>query len=115
MHPPDVVDVPEITPVDLKSRLEDGDALLLVDVREHFERRIADLPEHGQLRIPTGEFFQRMGEVGRDRTVVVYCRSGTRSAWAARVLLDRGYPNVLNLRGGILAWREEVDPSLRAY
>ena len=88
---------------------------MLVDVREHFERRIADLPENGQLRIPTGELYQRMTEIDRGRTVVVYCRSGSRSAWAARLLLERGYPNVLNLRGGVLAWREEVDPSLPAY
>lgn len=115
MHPPDVPDIPEITPTDLKKRLDNGDSLLLVDVREYFERRIADLPENGQLRIPTGEFFQRAGEVDRNRTVVLYCRSGSRSAWAARVLLDRGYSDVLNLRGGVLAWRAEVDPTLRAY
>lgn len=108
-------DVPEITPTELKSRLDNGDAPLLVDVRERFERRIADLPEHGQIRIPTGEFFQRMAELDRDRTIVLYCRSGGRSAWAARLLLERGYPKVLNLRGGVLGWREEIDPTLRAY
>lgn len=112
MPPPDV---PEITPTDLKSRLGNGDDPLLVDVREHFERRIADLPEVGQLRIPTGEFFQRMGELDRGRTIVVYCRSGGRSEWAARLLLERGYEKVFNLRGGVLGWREQVDPTLQAY
>jgi adenylyltransferase/sulfurtransferase len=86
-----------------------------VDVREHFERRIADLPEHGQLRIPTGEFAHRLSELDRNATIVVYCRSGSRSAWAARLLLDHGYPNVLNLRVGVLGWREDVDPTLQAY
>jgi len=112
MHPPDL---PEITPTALKARLDQGDIPLLVDVREHFERRIADLPEHGQLRIPTGELFHRMPEIDRGQTVVVYCRSGKRSAWAARLLLERGYPDVLNLKGGVQAWRDEVDPTLQAY
>jgi sulfur-carrier protein adenylyltransferase/sulfurtransferase len=112
MHPPDV---PEITPTDLKNRLDRGDDLLLVDVREHFERRIADLPENGQLRIPTGEFPHRMNDLDRNRTVVLYCRSGSRSAWAVRLLLERGYEDVLNLQGGVLGWREEVDPTLRPY
>lgn len=115
MPPSETPEVPEITPTDLKGRLEGDNTLLLVDVREHFERRIADLPEHGQLRIPTGEFFQHMAELDRDRTIVLYCRSGGRSAWAARVLLEHGYPDVLNLRGGVLGWRAEVDPTLQAY
>ncbi|MDP2959485.1 MAG: hypothetical protein Q8N53_23905, partial [Longimicrobiales bacterium] len=55
--------VPEITPTELKARLDKGDVPLLVDVREHFERQIADLPEHGQLRIPVGEILQRVGEL----------------------------------------------------
>ena len=112
MHPPDI---PEITPTDLKARLDNGDTPLLVDVREHFERRIADLPDHGQLRIPTGELFHRMAELDRTRSIVFYCRSGSRSAWAARLLLDRGYPDVFSLKGGVLGWREEIDPTLQKY
>ena len=112
MHPPEL---PEIAPADLKARLDNGDAPLLLDVREHFERRIADLPEHDQQRIPTGELYQRMAELDRSRTIVVYCRTGSRSAWAARLLLERGFSDVLNLRGGVMAWREEIDPSLQAY
>ena len=108
-------EVPEITPTELNERLENGDAPLLVDVREAFERRIADLPDAGQLRIPTGEFMQRADEIDREREVVVYCRSGSRSEWAARVLFSKGFQNVLNLKGGVLGWREEVDPTLQAY
>jgi len=107
--------VPEITPRELKDRLDAGEAPLLVDVREHFERDIADLPEHGQLRIPTGEFAERVAEIDRDREVVVYCRSGGRSEWATRILQEEGYDRVFNLSGGVLGWREDVDPSLRAY
>lgn len=108
-------EIPEITPTELQERLENGDAPLLVDVREAFERRIADLPDHGQLRIPTGEFMQRVDEIDRGREVVLYCRSGSRSEWAARILFQKGFDSVLNLKGGVLGWREEVDPTLQAY
>jgi adenylyltransferase/sulfurtransferase len=108
-------EVPEITPAELKARLDAGDVPLLVDVREHSEREIADLPDLGQERVPTAELFLRMRELEADRDIVVYCRSGSRSQWAARVLLESGRDRVFNLRGGLLAWREEVDPSLTAY
>ena len=109
------IDVQEITPAELKARLDAGDVPVLVDVREHFERGIADLPAHDQLRMPTAEFMQRMGEIAGGRDVVLYCRSGSRSEWAARLLAQSGHGAVFNLRGGILAWRQEIDPSLRAY
>ena len=107
--------IPEITATELKARLDNGDVPLLVDVRERFEQRIADLPPHDQIRVPTGEFLHRISEIDRDREVVVYCRSGSRSAWAVRLLLDRGFESVLNLKGGLLGWRAEVDPTVRAY
>ena len=107
--------VPEISPTALNDRLTAGDVPLLVDVREPFEADIADLPEHGQLRIPTGEFGVRMEEIDRDADIVVYCRSGARSAWAAAILIQQGYERVTNLEGGVLGWRADVDPSLAAY
>lgn len=112
----DSTDIPEITPTELKARFDADDVPVLVDVREPFERDIADLPEHGQLRIPTGEFLQRMAEIDAQEEVVLYCRSGSRSEWAAKLLQQKGHDGkVLNLRGGVLGWRQEVDPSLRAY
>lgn len=108
-------DVPEITVTELKARMDQGQVPVLVDVREHFERRIADLPEHDQVRIPAGEVLQRMGELGGHPEVVVYCRSGSRSAWAVRLLRERGLENVVNLKGGVLAWAREVDPSVPTY
>ena len=113
MHP--MSEVPEITPLDLKSRLDQGQVPVLVDVRESFEQQIADLPEHGQHRIPTGEFPRRFSELDRSDEIVVYCRSGSRSAWAVAVLMQQGYERVYNLHGGVLAWRRDVDPSLKAY
>ena len=107
--------VPEITPTELKARIDAGDVPVLVDVREYYEADIADLPDVDQLRIPTAEFVARMGELDRSKELVIYCRSGRRSEWAARILLDRGYERVLNLKDGVLGWREEVDPDLPKY
>jgi rhodanese-related sulfurtransferase len=107
--------VPEITPTELKARIDSGDVPVLVDVREYYEADIADLPELEQVRIPTAEFPARVDELDRDAELVLYCRSGRRSAWAAQVLLEQGYGRVLNLKGGVLAWRDEVDPDLPRY
>jgi rhodanese-related sulfurtransferase len=105
----------DIKPLELKERMEQGQALLLIDVREPFEREIADLPDHGQRGIPMAEFPQRLDELPRDRPIVVYCRTGSRSAWAAQFLRARGFESVWNLDGGVMAWREDVDPTLEAY
>jgi adenylyltransferase/sulfurtransferase len=109
------VTVPVITPTQLKARLDAGNVPVLVDVRELHEADIADLPDHGQARIPTAEFAARYEELDRDRELVLYCRSGRRSEWAARILLENGYERVYNLKGGVLGWRNEVDPDLPAY
>ncbi len=107
--------VPEITASELKGRLDAGEELVLLDVRETFEREIADLPEHGQRRIPVAEVGERFDELDPTECIVVYCRSGSRSAAVVRFLEGRGFGRVLNLKGGILAWRAEIDPTLRAY
>ncbi|MDH3269795.1 MAG: rhodanese-like domain-containing protein [Gemmatimonadota bacterium] len=108
-------EVPEITPLALKERLDAGDVPVLIDVRQPFEIAIADLPDVGQLRIPSGEFLSRSDEVDPSAEVVIYCRSGARSAMATQFLLAKGYERVWNLEGGILRWRQDVDPSLTAY
>lgn len=107
--------IPEMTPSELKSRLDQEHPLVLVDVREPFEREIADLPESGQHRIPVAQFLDRMGELDPEENLVIYCRSGARSGWAAKQLAERGFTRVWNLKGGVLGWREEVDPTLEAY
>lgn len=107
--------IPEIAPTELSEQLDRGDTPVLVDVREPFEAAIADLPDHGQVRIPTGEFMERYSELDTHDDLVIYCRSGSRSAWATAILRAHGYERVRNLRGGVLAWRAEVDPTLTAY
>lgn len=101
--------------MDLKERLDRGDPLLLVDVREPFERLLADLPHHGQASIPVKEIPFRGRELDPEAEIVVYCRSGPRSAWATERLMEMGFSRVYNLKGGIMAWRAHVDPTLQAY
>lgn len=108
-------DIPEISASDLHARLEAGEGLVLLDVREAFEREIADLPDHGQRRIPLAEVGERFDELDPSAYTVVYCRSGSRSASVVRFLETKGFERVVNLKGGLLAWRGEVDPTLRAY
>ncbi len=107
--------IPEITATELNERLDGGQPLTLVDVRKPFEREIADLPEVGQHRIPVDEIEERADELDPEANLIFYCRSGARSERAARELRERGFQKVFNLKGGVLAWREEVDPSVQAY
>lgn len=102
--------VPEITVTELAGV---RDRVLLLDVREPHELEIARI--EGSRHIPLGELSGRLGDLDRDRDIVVFCRSGIRSASGTRVLLEAGFPRVRNLRGGILAWADEVDPTLPKY
>src|SRR5207244_9596454 len=106
------VQVPEITPRELKSRLDRGDDLFILDVREPYEFQICNLKGH---LIPLGELPRRVHEVDSSREIVAHCRSGKRSAEAVDFLRKAGFRKVLNLKGGILAWSDEVDPSLPKY
>src|ERR1700739_2424549 len=106
------VQVPEITPRDLKSRLDRGDDLFILDVREPHEFQICNLKGH---LIPLGELPRRVHELDSSREIVAHCRSGKRPAEAVDFLRQAGFRKVLNLRGGILAWSDEVDPSVPKY
>jgi sulfur-carrier protein adenylyltransferase/sulfurtransferase len=107
--------VTDITAAELKQRLDQGDELVLVDVREPFEWDIANLGEYGARLIPLGEVLDRTDEIDPAAEIVLYCRSGARSAGAARQLRSRGYGRVLNLKGGIKGWAEDVDPNMASY
>jgi len=96
--------------------MDAGDTLVLIDVREPEEAEISDLPDHGEKwQIPTGVFLDRISQLDPERSFVLYCRSGARSAWATQLLMDNGFEKVLNLKGGMLGWKSEVDPSQQAY
>lgn len=105
--------VHELSVETLKSRLDAGETPLVIDVREAHELEISrvDFARH----IPMGEVPARLGELDPDTPVIVMCRSGGRSLQVARFLESRGFRSVSNLTGGILAWGERIDPSLRPY
>jgi len=105
--------VPEVGATELSAELAAPDPPLLLDVREPQERSISRL--EGALEIPKRELTARVDELTRARAIVIFCRSGSRSADATRTLLDLGFRNVRNLRGGINAWAREVDPRLPQY
>jgi len=103
----------EITPAELKKMLDRGDDVLLVDVRQPHERKICRLDP--SLAIPFGELEQRLEELPRERMLVVYCHHGKKSWQAVQWLKKHGFSRVKNLRGGILAWAKEVEPSMPVY
>jgi len=97
---------------ELKRKLDAGEDVFLLDVREPYEVQIAQI---GGTLIPQGEIPQRLAEIPRDREVVVQCRSGARSQRIAEFLAQQGYSDVKNLAGGILAWADEIDPKIQKY
>jgi adenylyltransferase/sulfurtransferase len=103
----------EITSVELKQRLDRGDTLKIVDVREPNEYQINRIP--GSELIPLGDVPKRVGELNPSDEIVVHCKSGVRSAKAADFLRSVGFKRVLNLKGGILDWIDKVDPSQPKY
>jgi sulfur-carrier protein adenylyltransferase/sulfurtransferase len=105
--------VPETTVEELKSRLDRGDDVYLLDVREPNEFQICRIG--GATLIPLGELASRTAELDRDRDIVVHCKMGARSAKAVALLQERGFTRVSNLKGGILDWIDRIDPSQSKY
>jgi len=104
----------EITPTELKQRLDNGDDIQIVDVREDNEVAIGRLPN--SIHIPLGQILGRMKDIDPNRETVVHCKSGGRSARAIEVLQRSGFEGkLMNLKGGILRWSDEVDPSVPKY
>jgi sulfur-carrier protein adenylyltransferase/sulfurtransferase len=104
--------IPQITVKELKRRIDAGEDVQLIDVREPYEYQIAQI---GGKLIPQNDVPQRLAEIDREREVVVQCRSGARSQRIAEFLKQSGYPRVVNLAGGILAWSDEIDPQVQKY
>ena len=105
--------VPSLTVEELKQKLDLGEDVTLLDVREPHEWPISDLPE--SVKIPLGQLPQRYSELAPDADLVVYCRTGGRSAQAVQFLQQRGYGRAANLTGGINRWAEAIDPQMRRY
>ena len=106
--------VPEINVVELRDRIQAGlPGAALIDVREPQEWEIAHLPQ--ARLIPKGELPNRLGELSQTDEILVYCRSGARSADAVQFLRQMGFKKVKNVKGGILAWARAVDPNVPIY
>jgi len=104
--------IPQLSVKDLKQRLDNGEDIYLLDVREPFEYQIANI---GGKLIPQNDVPKRLAEIPRDREVIVHCKMGGRSQKIAEFLHQSGYQRVTNVSGGIIAWSEQVDPSVPKY
>jgi sulfur-carrier protein adenylyltransferase/sulfurtransferase len=104
--------IPQLSVKELKQRIDAGEDVFILDVREPYEYQIAQI---GGTLIPQNEVPNRLAEIDRDREIVVQCRSGARSQRIAEFLKQAGYPKVVNLAGGILAWSDEIDPKVQKY
>jgi adenylyltransferase/sulfurtransferase len=105
--------VPEITVEELQSKLQSGEKITLIDVREQFEWDIARIP--GAKLIPLGDLHSRMSELDTADTIYLQCKSGVRSANALRELQGAGFSKLFNVQGGILAWADRIDRSVAKY
>ena len=106
--------VQEISATDLKQRMDAGDNIQLIDVREPQEWAFAKI--EGAKLIPLGEIMNRMDELDENREIVIHCKSGMRSARAVEALQRAGFKGDLkNLKGGITAWSNDVDPKVPKY
>lgn len=104
----------EITVQELKEKKDRKESFFLLDVRENFEYHISNLK--GTL-IPLDQLPDKLEELEdkKDQEIVIMCRTGNRSAQAQKFLLDNGFSNVLNLKGGINQWARDIDPSMPVY
>ena len=104
--------IPQLTVKELKRRIDAGEDVYILDVREPWEQKLAQI---GGKLIPQSEVPQRLAEIDREREVIVQCHSGVRSQRIAEFLKQQGYPRVANLAGGIHAWSVEIDPKVPKY
>jgi adenylyltransferase/sulfurtransferase len=104
--------IPTMQVEELKRRLDAGENLFVLDVREPHEYQICNI--HGHL-IPLGDLPKRVSELDSSREIVAHCRSGVRSAKAVEFLQQAGFKKVHNLAGGILAWADRIDPKMPKY
>ena len=101
-----------MTVEELKSKLDEGQDIQIIDIREQYEREIASMnAEH----IPLGDVMSNLDKIRKDIPVVIHCKSGDRGGKLTFYLKKQGYSNVHNLEGGINAWAERIDSSIQPY
>jgi len=104
--------IPEVTVVELKEMVDNGDEFQIIDVREPFEFEMVNI---GAQLIPMGTIPDNIHEIATDKKVIIHCKSGARSANIVQFLKTKGLNNVYNLKGGIFAWIDQIDQTLPKY
>jgi adenylyltransferase/sulfurtransferase len=112
-HTPEPIVSGDIEPTEVKAKQDRGDKFVLVDVREPHEFQIGRIP--GSILIPLGELPKRLNELNPADEIVMHCKMGGRSAKAVDLLKQNGFTKVRNMKGGILAWSDKVDPTVPKY
>ena len=102
----------EISVSEVKAKLDAGDDFQFIDVREENEYEYCNL---GAQLMPLGDLMMQLDKISKDKDVVIHCKSGGRSGNVVNALMSRGYNNVMNMKGGILAWSAEIDNSIPTY
>ena len=102
-----------ITVQELKQKIDRGETVVLIDVREPWEYNIAKI--QGAQLIPLGTLATEYKKLDSNAEIVIHCKMGMRSMDAAQFLLQQGFKNVKNLTGGIIAWSQQIDPSVPIY
>lgn len=102
----------EITVSELKKLKDSNSDFQLIDVREEHELEICEI---GGTHIAMGEVMDNLDKISKDKQVIIHCRSGARSGAICQALEANGFSNVYNLKGGIIAWSTEIDPSITKY
>jgi adenylyltransferase/sulfurtransferase len=104
--------VPSITVQELRLKLDRNEDLLLLDVRERYEYDISNL---GGMLLPLEQLPMKIQLLDPGREIIVHCRTGARSAFAVQYLMEAGFKNVKNLEGGINAWSDQIDHTVKKY
>ncbi|TCV11840.1 rhodanese-related sulfurtransferase [Sphingobacterium alimentarium] len=102
----------EVTVQELKDMMDRNEEFQLIDVREPFEYEVSNL---NGVNIPLAGIIIEAEKVAKDIPVIIQCRSGKRSAQAVMLLEQQGYSNLANLQGGILAWKDQINPDMEVY
>ncbi|HHG75409.1 MAG TPA: sulfurtransferase [Persephonella sp.] len=111
----DVYNKIHISVQELKEKIDNGEDFILLDVREPQEYQFSRIKEKDALLVPLMKLPSVIGKLPKDKPIYVICRSGNRSLQATLWLMEHGYENVKNVEGGILAWSDFVDPTVRKY
>ena len=104
----------ELSVLELKKLFDNNEEFILLDVRTEQEVLISSISEHA-IHIPMNEIPNRLNELNKNKEIIIHCKSGKRSQKVCEYLIENNFINVKNLSGGILAWSNEIDPSILVY